>query len=247
VRGLAWLLCLAAGCGRVGFDAAGCVGIDPHDEDGDGRPDGCDLCPHLADPAQADADGDGVGDACDREPGLPRQTILLFDPFLAPHPEVEPSSAWVFAGDSIFGTAATVASLFLTTATAADQVYVVGRIVTPSTTDVNQLSVHYTAGPQVVYCELYDPPDELLSLSLTRFDDGYQRIMDSFFPGDLVPGPFFLDASMDAPSSTGACEGGQSRPPARVSGSIPFTGNDVSFDVQNVELHVDSLTVIRSL
>ena len=36
------------------------------DRDGDGLPGGRDLCPDVADPAQADADGDGSGDACDR-------------------------------------------------------------------------------------------------------------------------------------------------------------------------------------
>jgi glucose/arabinose dehydrogenase len=35
------------------------------DLDGDGRADGCDNCPALANPGQEDADGDTVGDACD--------------------------------------------------------------------------------------------------------------------------------------------------------------------------------------
>jgi hypothetical protein len=35
------------------------------DEDGDGIPDGLDVCPTVPDPTQADGDLDGVGDACD--------------------------------------------------------------------------------------------------------------------------------------------------------------------------------------
>ncbi len=48
---------LPAGCGVA-------------DNDGDGCPDLCDVCPADPDADQADADGDGVGDACDLCPGL---------------------------------------------------------------------------------------------------------------------------------------------------------------------------------
>jgi CSLREA domain-containing protein len=41
------------------------VFIAPRDRDGDGVPNGSDLCPDTFDPEQLDGDGDGVGDACD--------------------------------------------------------------------------------------------------------------------------------------------------------------------------------------
>src|SRR5690606_8903456 len=44
---------------------AGCT--DGPDEDADGRPDACDVCPGDVDDG-ADSDGDGVGDACDPNP-----------------------------------------------------------------------------------------------------------------------------------------------------------------------------------
>lgn len=75
--GLIALIGVAA-CGRIGFDAAGdgVVAVG-HDEDGDGVPDGRDVCPYLADD-QADGDGDGVGDLCDPNPAVARDRIALF-------------------------------------------------------------------------------------------------------------------------------------------------------------------------
>jgi len=41
--------------------------VPAEDADGDGIPDGEDVCPAVPDPAQSDADGNGVGDACESE------------------------------------------------------------------------------------------------------------------------------------------------------------------------------------
>ena len=70
-----------AGTGAIdapAVDAVPCNDPIDHDEDGDGHTDGCDLCPHVADPGQDDGDGDRVGDACDPGPG--QDHIAHFDP-----------------------------------------------------------------------------------------------------------------------------------------------------------------------
>jgi hypothetical protein len=51
------------------------------DEDSDGRPNSCDLCPADYDPVPSDGDGDGVPDACDPDPQRPGNRVLYFEPF----------------------------------------------------------------------------------------------------------------------------------------------------------------------
>lgn len=74
-----------------------------HDEDGDGRADTYDVCPHLADDG-TDSDGDFVGDACDPQPALGLQRWILFEPMLdAASSEFQVGSPWVQNADSISG------------------------------------------------------------------------------------------------------------------------------------------------
>ena len=58
--------------------------VTPHDEDGDGIDDVCDLCPQFGDPAQRDSDGDKLGDGCDPSPTVAKQRVVFFDPFTDP-------------------------------------------------------------------------------------------------------------------------------------------------------------------
>jgi hypothetical protein len=93
-------MCVAiSGCGRYGFattdgqtdDNASPKCMGSHDEDGDGIPDLCDVCPSVFDPNQLDLGettnglpADGVGDACDPRPGIDGDYIAIaemnFDP-----------------------------------------------------------------------------------------------------------------------------------------------------------------------
>jgi hypothetical protein len=107
------LLCSIA-CGRLGFepsntqrgDAAGdgapdasiefcAAAVTPHDEDGDGFDDACDVCPNVSDPAQGDADGDKVGDACDPAPMTAKQRVWFFDNFNA-----DPAARWTLSSET---------------------------------------------------------------------------------------------------------------------------------------------------
>jgi hypothetical protein len=63
--------------GHLPCAAPGCLPTAV-DHDQDGWPDDCDVCPALADPAQADADKDGFGDACGPE-ALPPPQVLGTD------------------------------------------------------------------------------------------------------------------------------------------------------------------------
>ncbi|HZS41232.1 MAG TPA: hypothetical protein VFF06_30595 [Polyangia bacterium] len=51
------------------------------DEDGDGRPNSCDLCPDDADPVPTDQDLDGLPDKCDPDIDRPGNQLVYFEPF----------------------------------------------------------------------------------------------------------------------------------------------------------------------
>jgi hypothetical protein len=104
------ILVIAAGCGRFGFSDLDDAGLDTppgctgHDEDADGTPDQCDLCPaHAGD--QADADGDGVGDACDPD-NTTAQRIVMFETFSSGLPAgwvTAGAATWTAMGDDVVG------------------------------------------------------------------------------------------------------------------------------------------------
>lgn len=62
-------------------------------EDGDRFGDACDPCPPIADDAPPDPDGDGVGGACDPNPTTPGDRIVLFTGFHAGVP-----AGWTVTG-----------------------------------------------------------------------------------------------------------------------------------------------------
>ncbi|MEJ7603505.1 MAG: hypothetical protein WKG01_36805 [Kofleriaceae bacterium] len=77
VRLLAIVILLAGACGGGGDKE--CAGEVGHDEDGDGRDDGCDPCP-FADDNELDEDGDGITGVCDPDP-VTKNTVLKFAGF----------------------------------------------------------------------------------------------------------------------------------------------------------------------
>lgn len=98
--------CLAAACGRLGFEGVG-GGADAapdvllgHDEDGDGIADASDPCPHVAGDA-ADSDGDGVGDACDPNPALNTERFVTFSALTPDGHPFDDISAWTQEADGL--------------------------------------------------------------------------------------------------------------------------------------------------
>jgi hypothetical protein len=110
---------------------AACGGGDPecdgevgHDEDGDGRDDGCDPCP-FADDNDADADGDGIAGVCDPDPDAPN-TVLKFAGFGEADAELTITGGTV-EGDAfhVQGTAMAGAALW---GTNVDRVWIVAGV-----------------------------------------------------------------------------------------------------------------------
>ncbi len=106
---------LAAACGTTpsgGDDApTGPSCTYPHDEDGDGILDGCDNCPTVFNPDQADTTEvdklqfpDHVGDACDLWPFLGGDLIAHLHRF-----DVDDTKLWTATGLSEWGDAAHIA------------------------------------------------------------------------------------------------------------------------------------------
>ena len=98
--------CETAPTPHAGFDARPCT-PDParHDEDGDGFPDSCDVCPTVVDPLQGDTTEaeahsfpDGVGDACDIGPGLSGEDLAVLYTFVEPSPRLI-GTGWTIADD----------------------------------------------------------------------------------------------------------------------------------------------------
>src|SRR5512139_553230 len=70
------VMVLGSACGGGDKECDGEVG---HDEDGDGRDDGCDPCP-FADDNDLDPDGDGITGVCDPDP-VAKNSVLKFAGF----------------------------------------------------------------------------------------------------------------------------------------------------------------------
>jgi hypothetical protein len=184
------LVTFTIGCGRIGFDVGFDVGLDDanqpcnagHDEDNDSIDDACDVCPHLADPAQLDSDGDHVGDACDPNPSMPIDHIALFDPFTGPRPEWSfPLSAPIYDGehlviDAPVSFAANLACLPTT------DVFIVAGHLQQADAAVRQVLLAAAGSDQSkYYCELYD------NLSMTEYAFTYTLDGQSFVSLTRLP------------------------------------------------------------
>ncbi|HEY5928085.1 MAG TPA: hypothetical protein VIV11_40640, partial [Kofleriaceae bacterium] len=154
-------------------DAFVCMGGSLHDEDSDGTRDSCDVCPHIADPGQADVDGDRVGDACDPEPAIARQQIVLFDPFDVLN------AAWTNSGGTINsdqlvldargGTSRQISRVFTPTR----DLFIIGGSTGNADAGTHHISFGWrpSSGPGNAYCELYDSGSSTSTQFTWTFND----------------------------------------------------------------------------
>ncbi len=180
-------------------DAPACNGSGP-DDDGDGRPDTCDVCPHIPDPSQLDSDGDGVGDACD--PSSSRHRIVAFDPFAG----TTLDARWRLFGipvaiadsgvrlDSRTGTTAIGYDATITNT----EIAMRGRIHTIGVSP-RQVALLFATPPTgtTEYCEIYDDGPVLLKLMRALDGDAFETLEVTALP-PLAPGELTLRFRHDA-------------------------------------------------
>jgi hypothetical protein len=244
VRGLAFIL--LAGCGRFAFgtepDAGAC---SAHDEDGDLIGDACDVCPHVADPAQSDGDGDRVGDACDPNPSESRDHIAFFDPFIERRSEwsayPEPST---LVDDALyFDVRGSSARMIRMQAPELDTFGFGGHISGVGVAN-RQLAIQVGVTPRF-YCELFDNGTRAY-MAMTYFD-GMQYSTSPL--SDLANGLGASDVSLQLTrtSSTVTCRTEIPALQPTVVEPLPAV-NATSWElfIQDVEVQLDWFVQIRS-
>jgi len=248
------LVALAAGCGRVAFDAtadggsvdgsagdssAACVPVG-HDDDGDSVDDACDLCPQRADDG-LDSDGDGVGDDCDVS--SLGQMRVLFDPFTAQRTDWSLVTG-TYTGDEIrFENLTTSGGAALVAAPGRETFELTGDLVMGNATGA-QVSIsigEIEPAPAHYYCEIYDD-GTVASLQLTyTFDNvGYTQVDTAAFAARFDSGPFRIVFEHTPPTFRCWAEHGGER--VEVGGSLPagIPLDQVGFGVSRVRADMQS-------
>jgi hypothetical protein len=253
-----WAVIALAGCGRVGFDltdatgpgARVCAAPVGHDEDRDGVDDACDGCPHIADPDQIDSDGDGVDDVCDPNPTVPRDHIVLFDPFTGPRPEWVGEGATVsFANDQLIVDTRSGPMALYRNEAPADDVYAIAGHVGAGGAGQRQLGLLMdTTGLATYYCELNG------NASTTAFFGGtytydhstYTPMMRSNAQGPVENRDFTLTAQHAPP--TLVCQTDWPADMGQVSNTIPpmITPTRFTLILSGLQIQLDYFIQIHS-
>jgi hypothetical protein len=243
-----WLL-LLVGCGRVGFDVDHPTCAAGHDEDGDGIPDACDVCPHIADPDQTDSDGDGVGDACDPEPDNPRQHIVVFDPFTSLDPAWHPNGSTTLLGDSIrLDGMPEYREISRDLDDGIDLFQYGGHLLSRDATGQSHMSIGrgVDGSDNQLYCELYQDPDQVIFEYSQTIDDGssYQHGLPSVGSGSWI-GAGTVSLSMSATAIT--CNADWRGMGRTSSGARPgLAVQNINLAAFNVDVEFDYFIQIRT-
>ncbi len=249
-----------AACGRRGFDelADGAVGGDRpdgskvcapvgHDEDADGIDDACDVCPHRADPAQADGDGDHVGDACDPEPGNPRQRIVLFEPFTDLQGWSAISNETSNGEDAVLAASGGAGRAIFRLYDPMTDLFEIGASTSNPGAGQSIVQLAFgSAGTSEYYCELYDNGFTNL-LQLTYTFDGSMFLHDGSVPLSqrLVPGTGTLRVQRAA--ATVGCDATWSGDHVVTSGATPaITVDRLALYAENAEVRISYFVQIRT-
>ncbi|MDB4956857.1 MAG: repeat domain protein [Myxococcales bacterium] len=244
---------LVSACGRVGFDGAGGDGSAPcfpagHDEDGDGVDDACDVCPHVPDPTQLDTDGDRVGDACDPEPMLPRQHIVLFDPFVTLSSDWLATSTGHIANDELVLDGSSAAKFMDRLLSAAHDLFVIGGTTGAigSGNHLIGLFVGERLTPATYYCELFDNGSTVLNFTYTTDGTVYTHAGTASAVNRLGNGGGTL--AMDVSQATTRCRSIWHDEPLAAMGNTPANIATEMFQVyaEGVDVHVRYLIQIRT-
>jgi hypothetical protein len=250
------LVVLLSGCGRIGFD--GLVPVDgipgdvtacvqtSHDEDGDGIDDGCDVCPHIADPAQADADGDRVGDVCDPEPAVARQRIVAFDPFVNLAGWMVTSNE-VAVGDEAILMGSTGLRRLRRAYAPGNDLFVVsattGAFGTGSQS-ILLLSMD-SPGPGTYYCELFDDGNTKLQLTYTFDGSSFMHAQSVPAAQSFESGEGTLTVQRDPSKVT--CTSRWHQEELVAGGATPQISSDrIVLYAENVDVHVRYFVQIRT-
>lgn len=217
---------ISAGCGRLDFDALGSVCATPaaHDEDADGIDDGCDTCPHVANPDQADGDGDGVGDVCDPHPTVARDRIAFFDPFTVDRAEwAFPGGPHTFVDDAlVLDSRSTQFRADLASTPPADDTYVVSLHIGDGVKRQHQVALYAIQDDTHVYfCDLdgSNLPAASWGETFTMNGVNYTSGPQVTATGPLTNGDAIITMTHARPSYT--CETTWPADQAVITGSIP--------------------------
>lgn len=201
------------------------VALAGHDDDGDGIDDAIDVCPHIADAAQADADGDRVGDACDPNPAVATESIVVFDPFVALRGDWRNSGdvTPTFDGTDLVADArGGVLRLARDVIPAAD-VFELGGTLGARGTMQEQLAVSLLeAAPSVAhyYCELYDSGMPKFALSYSIDNVTFPQIDQTPAVGPFENAPFMVRMT-NVPPADAICVTSWPTTAPSVGGTVP--------------------------
>lgn len=222
---------MLAGC-RIHFDDvpadAVVVAIDApvtlanHDEDGDGRDDAIDNCPHVANVDQQNSDGDGVGDACDPS-GTTTETIAFFDPFtsLLPMWSKYGTNTAVVDGETLSSDTRAGPMRYGYNVVAQTDLFELAGTLRAQGAANEQIAVTvYESATAVYYCELYETsPPPKFGATYTLDGTTYVPLEEVTAAGTLANADFMLRLS--ATPTTVRCDTSWPAASQTVTGVIP--------------------------